>query len=394
MNQDKIGKFIKQLRTEKELSQYQLADMIPISRQAVSKWERGESIPDSQTLLQLSDIFDVTINELLTGERKNNNNIKDLEKTTLKILDDNNKKTKQIKRNFKISLLVITILLLSFLSYYFINSYNSIKVYTISGEGKNSYIKDGILFVTKKKVYIKLGKINSPEDKTISNIKLYYLNNNKKYPIVENSDMENIHIADYTGYSERIFISNLDKIMKYSYVEISYEDNTNDKIKISFKRDYTNANFFFKKETSLNSKRINHKDISLMITPEEKETKEEEKEEKIENNPSPILRKEESVITITEHKEDLKEKVEEEFNINNIIEKIKERSLYFEGSYIYEDEEENLYFIYSEDINRITIYINDQFEWDYYVKENRYNCAKNDEKCKDTIIETLEKYFK
>ena len=61
MNPDKIGKFILQLRSEKHLSQYQLADKIPISRQAVSKWERGQTIPDSSTLIRLSELFNVTI---------------------------------------------------------------------------------------------------------------------------------------------------------------------------------------------------------------------------------------------------------------------------------------------------------------------------------------------
>ena len=62
MNPEKISKFIYELRIEKKLSQYQLADMIPISRQAVSKWERAQTIPDSSTLIRLSEIFGVTIN--------------------------------------------------------------------------------------------------------------------------------------------------------------------------------------------------------------------------------------------------------------------------------------------------------------------------------------------
>ena len=392
MNQDKIGKFIYELRKGKNLSQYQLADMIPISRQAVSKWERGESVPDSQTLLQLSDIFDVTINELLTGERKDNNSIKDLEKTTLKILDESNNKSKRMKRNFHISVITILILLISFLSYYFINSYNSIKVYTISGEGKTSYIKDGILLVTKKKVYIKLGKVTSLEDKNINSIKLYYLNNNKKHFIVKNKDVDELFIADYNGYSEKIFITNLDKIMKNTYIEINYEDNNNDKIKLNFKKNYKNTNLFFKREKQFTSKRINYKDVSIILTQDEK--KEEKEESKTEDKPAPNLQKEESVVSITEHKEDLKVKVEEEFNINNIIENIKERSLYFEGNYIYEDENDCITVIYFEETNQITAYINDEFGWDYYIKEDRYNCGKNNDKCKDTVIKMLEKYFK
>ena len=111
MNQDKIGKFICELRKEKNLSQYQLADLIPISRQGVSKWERGKTIPDTQTLIRLSEIFDVSINELLKGERLKNNSIEELEETTLSILDQSNKKTKTIKRITIISITIIGILL-------------------------------------------------------------------------------------------------------------------------------------------------------------------------------------------------------------------------------------------------------------------------------------------
>ena len=74
MDAYKTGQFIKQLRTEKNWSQYQLADLVPITRQAVSKWERGVSLPDSSTLLILAKIFDVSVDELLIGERLNKSN--------------------------------------------------------------------------------------------------------------------------------------------------------------------------------------------------------------------------------------------------------------------------------------------------------------------------------
>ena len=84
MDQQKIGKFICSLRKEKNLSQTQLADMIPISRQAVSKWERGITIPDSSVLIKLSEIFAVSINEILAGEKIPKKSIKTLEKVTVK----------------------------------------------------------------------------------------------------------------------------------------------------------------------------------------------------------------------------------------------------------------------------------------------------------------------
>ena len=227
MNQEKMGKFIYKMRTENNLSQYQLAELIPISRQAVSKWERGETIPDSSTLLKLSELFNVTINELLIGEKKENITIEELETTTLNIIDESNKKAKKILRNFKISVSIITVLLLAFLTYYFINSYNSIKIYKISGENKNIYIKDGIFVQANNKIYIKVGNIKNNNNLEISKISIYYLDSkNKKELIYENKDAEKLTIIDYGGYSEKMSLININKIINNSYIEITYKNNT------------------------------------------------------------------------------------------------------------------------------------------------------------------------
>lgn len=65
MNQKKIGKFILELRLKNGLSQNQLAKMIPVSRQAISNWKLGKSLPDLAILLELSKIFCVSIDEIL-----------------------------------------------------------------------------------------------------------------------------------------------------------------------------------------------------------------------------------------------------------------------------------------------------------------------------------------
>ena len=192
MNPDKIGNFIYKLRTEKGLSQYQLADKIPITRQAVSKWERGRTIPDSSTLIRLSEIFDVTINELLQGERISEDSIENLQKTTLGIIDDNNRKTNIIRKAILSSIIIITSLLLLFLGYYFINSYNTIKVYRISTNDEEFSISDGIMITTNQKQYIKIGKIHNPKNYVINSVSLYYLNRNEKTILYDGEDIENI----------------------------------------------------------------------------------------------------------------------------------------------------------------------------------------------------------
>lgn len=64
----KIGKLIHSLRKEQQLTQQQLADQMNISDKAVSKWERGLGCPDVSLLPELSRIFDVNLEELLSGK--------------------------------------------------------------------------------------------------------------------------------------------------------------------------------------------------------------------------------------------------------------------------------------------------------------------------------------
>ena len=61
---------ILQLRTQKGLSQDELAERILVTRQAVSRWENGETVPNTETLKLLSKEFDVSINTLLGTPRQ------------------------------------------------------------------------------------------------------------------------------------------------------------------------------------------------------------------------------------------------------------------------------------------------------------------------------------
>ena len=69
MNQEKIGKFIAESRKGKKLTQEELAEKLGITKNAVSKWERGLCLLDMSLLKPLSDILDVSINEILAGEK-------------------------------------------------------------------------------------------------------------------------------------------------------------------------------------------------------------------------------------------------------------------------------------------------------------------------------------
>ena len=69
MNQMKIGKFIAEERKAKKYTQRELADKLGISDKTISKWERGNGFPEVSLLLPLCNELEITVNELLSGER-------------------------------------------------------------------------------------------------------------------------------------------------------------------------------------------------------------------------------------------------------------------------------------------------------------------------------------
>ena len=68
MDQVKIGKFIAECRKQNNLTQMQLAEKLGITDRAVSKWERGKSLPDAAIMLELCALLNITVNDLLSGE--------------------------------------------------------------------------------------------------------------------------------------------------------------------------------------------------------------------------------------------------------------------------------------------------------------------------------------
>ncbi len=72
MTSKKCGEFISLLRREKNLTQKQLADKLHVSDKAISRWETGKGYPDVGSLVALSEFFGVSVNELLAGERIEN----------------------------------------------------------------------------------------------------------------------------------------------------------------------------------------------------------------------------------------------------------------------------------------------------------------------------------
>lgn len=119
MNYEKIGEFIKNKRKEKGLTQNELAEKINVTDKAISKWERGLGCPDVSLLESLSKELDVSILELLNGEKIENEVIKVTDadnfiKSTINISNDytKNKIKNVFNRIIEISIIFVVLLLI------------------------------------------------------------------------------------------------------------------------------------------------------------------------------------------------------------------------------------------------------------------------------------------
>ncbi len=128
---------IQQMRKSKGLSQEELAIKLNVVRQTISKWEQGLSVPDSEMLVRISDIFETSVSTLL-GENINESKVDNLkaisdklEIINFQLLQKNNAKRKMV-RWILISLCIIIVII--FISLILLNSvykkwdYNNIEI--------------------------------------------------------------------------------------------------------------------------------------------------------------------------------------------------------------------------------------------------------------------------
>lgn len=99
MDQKKIGAFLKELRKEKQLTQEQLAEILGVTNRSISRWENGVNMPDFDLVIEIANYYDVSIEEILDGERKNEMIDKKTEQMLLKVADyESNEKQRFSKR--------------------------------------------------------------------------------------------------------------------------------------------------------------------------------------------------------------------------------------------------------------------------------------------------------
>ena len=137
MDYIKIGKFISSERKLKKLTQTKLAEKLFVSEKTVSKWENGNGLPDTNSLPKLCEILGVTLNELLSGERNNIENINSKnEQLLLNMAKELEHKNKTIWQSMWVIMIVsLTALFAGILIARFLISEEIWQVVTILGVG-------------------------------------------------------------------------------------------------------------------------------------------------------------------------------------------------------------------------------------------------------------------
>lgn len=128
MEQQKIGKFIAECRKEKGLTQVQLAEQLGITNRAVSKWENAKSMPDVSVMTSLCEILDISVNELLSGEKIKMEDYKAKAEANLTELQRKQETVRKAKK-WRNIVLVVVIILASVshlaINYYYPNNKNT-----------------------------------------------------------------------------------------------------------------------------------------------------------------------------------------------------------------------------------------------------------------------------
>ena len=253
--ENQIGSFIKKQREKKKLSQNQLAELLYKDRTVISKWENDKLTPSIKDIISLSEIFNISVEELLSGKEFNSKNQEEIHTNFNNYLINQNNKMQKLKKIVIILLLIVFFVLIGFLTYYFYNSYKTTKIFRIYGNTDNYQLNNGLLIITREKSYLNLGNITDNDGKTIKYITLYYLNEDKENKIIYQGEPDNI-INDFTGYDSSINFGNIKKIKDNLYVSFKVDDEKQIKMKLELNQDFVNDNFIFKDMEPISAEEI------------------------------------------------------------------------------------------------------------------------------------------
>lgn len=241
------------IRKKRDITQKELADLIGVSDRTISKWENGSTVPDLETIKKLCNELGISPDSIVKSEKNYKDRLQDFKRMVGKFLNY------ILKNIFLISFIVVFILLLA----YFINNYNTIRIYNLTYESKNITFKDGYFFKTKVLNIItinniKLEKINY--EPTSTKIELYTYLNGDKHVIYESNSLNNIYIEESKSYSDLLTKDVIENIKNNLYIKIYTTDIDNNNYsyesKLILKQKLNNNKLCYKEYIKEQNKKI------------------------------------------------------------------------------------------------------------------------------------------
>ncbi|MCI6732543.1 MAG: helix-turn-helix domain-containing protein [Lachnospiraceae bacterium] len=128
----KTGAFLKQLRKEKNMTQEQLGERIGVTNKTVSRWETGNYMPPVECLELLSNIYQISINEILAGERLADEKIKEIaDENIASVLGELQKENQKFENRMLVVLAITTFLTIAILFMLPLNNVKNIAVFVM-----------------------------------------------------------------------------------------------------------------------------------------------------------------------------------------------------------------------------------------------------------------------
>ncbi|RHM63110.1 helix-turn-helix transcriptional regulator [Coprobacillus sp. AF33-1AC] len=132
MDTKKIGSFLKQLRIENHLTQEQLGQQIGVTNKTISRWETGNYLPPIECLILLSDFYKISINEILSGKRVLDENIKEVaEENMTQVLKEIQIENKKYKKRLIVILLMTGIIAVTILAMLPLNTLHDLIIFVL-----------------------------------------------------------------------------------------------------------------------------------------------------------------------------------------------------------------------------------------------------------------------
>lgn len=205
------------IRKERNITQKELADLIGVSDRTISKWENGSTVPDLETIKKLCNELGISPDSIVKSEKNYKDRLQDFKRMVGKFLNY------ILKNIFLIGFIVVFILLLA----YFINNYNTIRIYNLTYESENITFEDGYFFKTKVLNIITINNINLEKinyEPTSTKIELYTYLNGDKHVIYESDTLNNIYIEESKSYSDLLTKDVIENIKNNLYIKIYTTD--------------------------------------------------------------------------------------------------------------------------------------------------------------------------